>query len=73
MSSKSSSEVLSQKEIEEQHTASFNTNDITNDSIQITKIEKDFLNWPILKLGSKTVYFKIIKRRIPVYGKIHSI
>ena len=55
------------------------------ESIQIAKLENDFLNWGIPKLDSKTIYFqntfnfkenlcvKIVERKIPVYEKIDSI
>ena len=56
--SKSSFKELSQKETEEQHIVSSYTNDVTNESIRIAKIENDFLNWRISKLDSKTIYFQ---------------
>ena len=59
LSSKSSSKDLTkEKKFEEQHTTSSSEGDVTNESIQIAKVENDFLNWKIPKLDSKTIYFQ---------------
>lgn len=76
---------LTQQEIEEQHITSSNDSNLTNESLQIAKIEKQLQNWGLPKLDLKEIYahstfnfkenlcVKIVERKIPVYRSIDSI
>lgn len=76
---------LSQHEVEEQHKASSNDVNLTNEYLQIAKIEHQLQNWRLPKLDTKEIFahstfsfkenlrVKIVERKIPVYGSIDSI
>lgn len=76
---------LSQQEVEEEHTASSNDSNLTNESLQIAKIERQLQNWglPIIDLKEifthstfnfkKNLCVKIVERKFSVYGSIDSI
>lgn len=85
MFKKAPTKELTQQEVEEQYIASSSDVNLTNESLQIAKIECQLQNWGLSKLDAKVIYahntfnfkenlcVKIVERKIPVYGKMDSI